>query len=244
MSNEELAIKIKSGDNGYMPQLWEQVRRFIALKAIRLWNSLENKRGLEIDDLIQQGYFAVLSAVKYYDPEKDFKFTTYLNNTLKTAYRDIFKINPVNISLSFNEPMGEDDSMTLLDVISDEVADETGDIDESIYNRDLRNALDKALTVATNEQRRSIELYFYFGYSQAEIAGHEGKTKNNISSRIHEGLCLIYQSRYKNMLRKYLPDGKPDEYRGTGFSAWKYAGSVEEKFIIKQEGQTWTGKNY
>ena len=180
ISNEDLAVFIKNGDDGYMPQLWEQVRLFIANRAYRLYNRLENKRGLEAEDLVQQGYFAVLEVVRYYEPEKEWKFTTYLGNTLKKAWRDNFRINAVDIALSLDSPMsGENEDFTLLDKISAELADEStvDGIDESAYNRDLRKALDNAMKIVSEKQRRSIQLYYYFDVPPAEIANREGTTR-------------------------------------------------------------------
>jgi len=73
MSNEELVIRIKSGDNtaDNMLQLYNQVKAFIHTIA---WLF----RGHEdIEDLEQEGYLALYAAIDGYDPDQGVKFLTY-----------------------------------------------------------------------------------------------------------------------------------------------------------------------
>ena len=249
ISNEELAVLIKNGDDGYMPQLWEQVRRIITSKAYKIWNSMGNKRGLEAEDLVQQGYFAVVEAVRYYDPGKDFKFTTYLGNTLKRAFASAMgkhqndgtrRCDLLDTTLSLDAPMdGKDGEFTLLEVVSANMEDESLSIDsvvKSIHNRDLHKALDEAMKILSEEQRRSIYLYYYFNIPQPEIATIEGTTRQNVSAQIQENLSRIRYSRHGKILREFLPCSEIGLYNGTGCFAWKNGGSVEERFLIQKEG--------
>ena len=92
MTNEELVVLIQQGDDGLLPQLWEQVRKFVVMIARRYFNKLEYKNGCELDDLIQSGYIALVAAIQYFKPEKEFKFLTYLNLTLINAFRETLGI--------------------------------------------------------------------------------------------------------------------------------------------------------
>ena len=80
MTNEELVFAIKGGDTGRMPQLWEQVRRFVAMKAKQYYYTCDERvrnRTTE-DDLIQSGYFALLKAIDYFKPETPYSFISFL----------------------------------------------------------------------------------------------------------------------------------------------------------------------
>ena len=114
-SNEELATLIKQGDNGYLPQLWEQVRKIVVMIATKYFNRLENKCGLELDDLIQEGYFGVLKAVEYYKPDSEYKFSSYLNLNLKNVFDKMTGIRYggendkiLNCALSLDAPIEND----------------------------------------------------------------------------------------------------------------------------------------
>lgn len=73
MSNEELVIRIKAGDNtaDNMLQLYQQVKAFIHSIAWK-FRSYE-----ETEDLEQEGYLALYDAVDGYDPDTGYKFLTY-----------------------------------------------------------------------------------------------------------------------------------------------------------------------
>ena len=67
LSNETLALRIQQGEVELIPQLWEQVVKFIAMKA-REYISHKEQQGLlcsgEEADLTNQAYFGFLEAVK------------------------------------------------------------------------------------------------------------------------------------------------------------------------------------
>lgn len=86
MSNEELVARIQAGDQNGMTELWYQVEKFIAWKAQRIMPTLGESTVIEVDDLIQTGYFALVSAVATYSPgEGEFvKWLSYYKETFLT----------------------------------------------------------------------------------------------------------------------------------------------------------------
>ena len=86
LSNEELAMRIKNGEKELLPTLWEQVKNLIAWKAQRYFNHCSTLGTLhyELDDLIQESYFAMLQAIEYYEPG-ECCFNTYLGLCIKTS---------------------------------------------------------------------------------------------------------------------------------------------------------------
>lgn len=73
MTNEQLVIRIKAGENvaDNMERLYTQVRRFIHALAWRYRDSGE------MEDLEQEGYLALYPAIDGYDPDQGVKFLTY-----------------------------------------------------------------------------------------------------------------------------------------------------------------------
>ena len=67
MSNEELALAIQQGEEGRTLELWEQVNGLVKRKAMQIMTALQlsgNPRGVEFDDLYQNGYLAMVEALE------------------------------------------------------------------------------------------------------------------------------------------------------------------------------------
>lgn len=86
MTNEELVMRIQDGEKDLFAELWGQVERLVVhIAARRLPPNGANNR-IELGDLTQAGYLAMVNAVKDFDRESGTKFTTYLNLHLKNAF--------------------------------------------------------------------------------------------------------------------------------------------------------------
>ena len=90
MTNEELAVLIKKGEKQYLPALYMQVERLLWHSVRRYAARCEDRmraRGVTVEDLIQDTFFALVDAVNAFDPDKGFKFTTYLHFPVKNRLR-------------------------------------------------------------------------------------------------------------------------------------------------------------
>lgn len=89
MTNEQLVIKIKSGEKPaeHMEQLYSQVRRFIHSIAWRFRGSGE------LEDLEQEGFLALYSAIEGYDPEQGVKFLTYAEYHIRQRIQRYLQMN-------------------------------------------------------------------------------------------------------------------------------------------------------
>ena len=66
MTNEEIAVRIQQGETGLYSLLWERVEKLVTLLAGRYYARSQvicARSGLELEDLIQAGYFAMLDTV-------------------------------------------------------------------------------------------------------------------------------------------------------------------------------------
>lgn len=156
MSNEELAVFIQSGQMDLLPELWENVRRFIAKEANRRMVLSAGLGGVTFEDLYQSGYLGLVAAVDSFDPEKERSFVSWLSLTLKTAFAEAGcyrstkqSCDPLLRAGSLDVPLGEDeDGLTLSDALPDPAAELAL---EEVEERDRRQRLHDALMDALAE---------------------------------------------------------------------------------------------
>ena len=241
MTNEELATLIQNGDDGYLPTLWEQVRKLIRMKAEQYHRYFVLNGGgnyaVDVDDLTQCGYYAVLDAVKYYSPSAGYKFTTYLDKTLKKAFREAMGIrtskhDPSMGAASLDESCGEDDETPLIALI-DSHDSSMIQVEESVYNQELRRELTTALQRLSEAEREVLTLRFFFGISYREQAENKMVTVQNIAQQGEAGLERSRRHpKQMRALSEFMPEHDFDPYRSTGMTAWATSGqSVQEKYI-------------
>ncbi len=67
MELERIVESVRAGEPGAMLELWEAVRRFIEVKA----KDYACRCRVPLDDLRQDGFLAMLDAVKLFDTERE-----------------------------------------------------------------------------------------------------------------------------------------------------------------------------
>ena len=75
MGNEELVARIQAGEKELIPQLWEQVEKFISQQAGKRARQLNGYGGVAEDDLYQTGFIGLLDAVQSYDGWQGMSFS-------------------------------------------------------------------------------------------------------------------------------------------------------------------------
>lgn len=248
VTNEELATLIQNGDDGYLPTLWEQVRKLIRMKAEQYHRYFVLNGGgnyaVDVDDLTQCGYYAVLKAVKYYSTAAEYKFTTYLDSTLKNAFREAMGIrtskrDPCTTATSLDVCCGEDDDTPLLDLIDSQDSSMI-QVEESVYNQELHRELSEILQRLPEAEREALTLRFFFGISYTEQAENKGLSHQSISQYAAAALDRIRRNpAYMRSLSEFMPERDFDPYRSTGLTAWANSGqSVQEKYISSLDDLT------
>lgn len=96
MTNEELVMKIKAGEDpeSNMEQLYIQMRAFIHTIA---WKYRDSG---ELEDLEQEGFLALYPAINGYDPAAGCKFLTYAANWIRQGIRRYLQMNGSCMRLS------------------------------------------------------------------------------------------------------------------------------------------------
>ena len=239
MTNEELAELIREGNDGLIPQLWEQVQVYVRRKAETAMRSIPPEHGVEVDDLAQSGYFALLESVATFDREKG-TFLCWLEKYLKTefavagGYRTSRR-DPLNLSTSIDRPVSSDDSdgETFAETIPDET-DSYADIEEQIYMEQLHAALDSAVDRLPSTQREVIRGRYWQGKSLRNLSEELGVSIEGIRRREKAALSELRKPRVANSLSEFLDD-RTDFYRG-GLRQFKtsHTSSVENAVLHRE----------
>lgn len=198
ITNEELVIRIKAGERHLIEKLWEQTQAFIAQQASRRLYMLNGAGGLELSDLVQCGYFALLNAVNAFEPERGYKFLTYLNYSLKTefaealGYRSRRPNGPIRFAISLDAPLDENDldSGTLLD-LQQETTDYIGDKEHQIWLAQLQRAISRAMKILPEQNRKVLTCRYWKNLSKKGAAQITGLSLTQVRNLEYTGLLLL-----------------------------------------------------
>lgn len=244
MTNEELAVLIKNGEKEYISELWDQVYKLLYIKLGEYYRRFQNRfiaSGVTLEDLQQECYIIMLDMVEAYEPEKGYKFTSYIDFSMKNhLWRNVIKFNrqgvdtkPLNNCFSLDTPMGEDQEETRLDLLPDETANEGFEnINDEIYRQQLHNVLNQAMNDSlTDRQKQVIERRYYKNQTLNQIAAESGSSLGYIGQiekkalqrlREHNERTAVLEEYRQNILSEYA-------YKNTGVCSFRNnrASSVE-----------------
>ena len=236
MSNEELVAATQAGEDR-MGELWEQVERLVKWKAHRIMAVLDGRGGVEFDDLYQ----AMVAAVGSYKPECG-AFSTWFMFHLKTAFAEGTgyrakrgRNEPLNHSLSLDTPLSDDaDSDDLMAVIADPAGmNNLQDVEEAIYHRQLREALEVALDAIPDQYSEVLRQRHYEGLTLAEIGELRGVGVERVRQMENKAIRYIRRPSIACHLRPFYDF---DFYCGTGLGAFQRTGmSIQVKYLIIEE---------
>ena len=148
-TNEELVALIQAGDREKLGSLWSQTERFVHLQAHRRFLLSDGFGGVEVEDLYQSGYFALVAAADTYDPAAGRSFISWLALALKTAFAEASGYrsrrqarDPLHRAGSMDAPVSEDGDAAVGDLIADPAAaDAFQDAERRVYLEQLHDAL-------------------------------------------------------------------------------------------------------
>ena len=248
MSNEELVAAIQSGGHDRMGELWEQVRNFIAWKARHIMTMLGESATIEVDDLIQSGYLALVAAVQSYKAENGL-FLSWLGYYLKTAFAETagyltskMQNDPMRYALSLEYPIGEDGDSTIGDAVPDPKAGVAIDaVEDDLWNRQLHEALDAALDGIPSQYGNVVRMRFYEGKALEEISQNLKVSRERVRQIENKGIKMLRESEHACHL---YPFYEFDFYCGTGLQTFKNRGmSVQEQYLIIMENRRQRAEN-
>jgi len=244
-------MSIKAGHTGDVAVLWKQVVKLIQFKAT-VWKRAYPDSFPDIEDFVQSGYFAMMNAVRYYDPEKEYAFTSYLYLTLKTTFAEVAGIRTSKQRyaakqhiVSLEAPLGsDDDNSPLADMLADPNAaipfEELEASDEQMMIRDvLEDAADRLLS---RKQRMVFDELLDTERSITDIASANGLGKQCVSRLRDEAFWKLRTDAKVNELYALVcgmdNDLASSSLRGTGLTAFKETGlSAVERLAYRRMEQ-------
>ena len=244
MSNEELVAMIQAGAEECMGELWDQVAGLVKWRANHIMSALDLRGspcGVELDDLIQSGYLALVKAVETYTPD-DGAFSTWLIYHLKTVFAEATgyrtkkgRLAPLNNALSMDKPLTDEaDSSTFGEFIPDLKAAATMEaIEEQEYQKQLHDALELALGVVPEECSEVLRLRYYQDMPTNDCGEVLGIDAEKVRQLEEKGIQTLRKPKNAACLRSFVDF---NFYCYTGMTAFTHTGmSVQERYLVEQD---------
>ena len=245
MSNEELVSVIQAGAEERMGELWEQVKGLVAWKARHIMTALDLRGspcGVELEDLMQSGYIAMVEAVHYYTPESGAAFSTCLINRLKTVFAEATgyrtkrgQNEPLNNSFSLDKTVDdESDGTPFGEFVPDPKAAATMlSIEEKLWREQLHEALEEALAALPEQSAEVLRLRHYRGLTLADVGEIHGTTAERIRQMENKAIRQLRKPSIACHLRPFYDF---DFYCGTGLGAFQHTSmSIQERYLVIEE---------
>ncbi|MBR6119371.1 MAG: sigma-70 family RNA polymerase sigma factor [Oscillospiraceae bacterium] len=242
MTDEELALKIQNGEKSLIAELWKQVERKIRIYVnhelqIDSMHYRAASVGVTKEDLYQEGYFALLRAIKAYNPDKGFRFVSYLKYTVKNSVADAIHIrtpgdrdNPTYRAISIYSPIADDSESQLLDFLQDP-KDQFEEIEEAEQRKCIEKDVGDSIADLSPVQRRIILSRYYKLMTLSEIGKSEGISGQRVSQIENLALDQLRKDARIQRHREYTITKL--EYRG-GIQRWKRTGmSCVEQIVCE-----------
>lgn len=245
-TNEELAAQAKTGDRTALAALWEQNTGLLAMLFRRLYvraGVRTAQAGVAWEDVEQCFFLAIVQAVEVYEPERGTLFTSVLGFAVKCVFFELIgyrtertKREPLNCACSLDEPVtGEDGSETPRgELTPDSTAEQAFEgAERRVYCEQLRRALDTEIARLSPIQQAAVRARFYENLTLSQTGERLHSSAEYARRQVDRALFLLRRSaRLARFRERMICEGA---YHGTGWQAWKYGGSVEERILLKLE---------
>lgn len=236
MTNEELVMEIKNGHSEHIVTLWLKIQRLITYWAYSwmLRGGERLNRLCDVDDLVQSGYFAMLTAIRYYHEDCGYRFVTGLgyivrNEFARTAFGTRTKRaqSVVLNSVSIDAPIdpGCDSDAVLLNLFPDPAALQAfEDADQIMTDEAVHKMLEDIMSIRlTPLQHKTMQAVFFDGIPMNKYAEQRGVGHQAVSKTVDEA-CYILRSdsRIRHLYKSYIGTDPRDfdlltaAYHGTG----------------------------
>ena len=192
-SDDELIDRLRRGEEPIMDYICDKYKNLVRSKAKSMFIL-----GADSEDLIQEGTFGLLSAIRRFDPACGVSFKTFaehcvrmrLLSAIKSASR--LKHFPLNDGMSLEEL--SEDSSTNLSAFSQSFRRSPED---QVLARESKEELYTAFTEQLSRLERKVLSLYLDGLSYKDIAqrlGKEPKAVDNAVQRIRRKLARNFNS--------------------------------------------------
>lgn len=191
MSNEELAARIQQGETACYTPLWEQCRRLLYKILSRYLSGITLPNHIGREDLEQCLYFALQTAVRYYDAHKGYCFNTYLDYSVRCMLRHQLPDKALP-EISLYSPLKEDSDTELAEMIEDVAA---ARYPQDYERRELRQRVRSAVEQLPDEGRQIVTLYYFRNMTQKQITDVTGKSTYEVRAALMRSIRTLREDR-------------------------------------------------
>ena len=240
MTNEEMANAAQTGSRAALSRLWEAVRPLLFSLAWKFYTRQGKERcaqrGVALEDLQQETFFALCDAVQAYKPEKGYQFTTYLHYATENRFKACMgiqgKADALNHADRLERPIpGDEEQGEQGDIIPDEKAEAALlAVDDQEEQAHFHNVLEQALGELSVVQSSILRHRFTQKHTRQQTAQALHITPQEVRREEARALQLLRGKPAVLALRTDFLEGAA--YHGTGWFSWYYEqGSVEERLV-------------
>lgn len=245
-TNEQLALACQAGDKQAIAQLWEQTKALICSWCYHYYERGRDRCaacGVELADLQQEGFLALLDAVQAFEPEREYKFTSWLKFPLKNRCNALLgkrgAPRPLNECDSLEEITKDDKEdnplsrfyKRTLDPNAQEAFEQAEDRE---YNRQLHEALREAMDTLQEKHRNILQWRYYDGLTLQQCGERMQCSPEYTRQLSKQAIYRMRKGQAMKILNRFL-DESSRAYTGTGLQAWKNGGSVQERIAERVE---------
>lgn len=206
-----IAAGVRAGDEWAMLKLWVRVKGFVSMKATRYLKAAHYDQRIEKDDLIQDGFIAMIDAAMIYDESKG-AFQDALTYCLqkrfaeegghRTSKRDALR-EAESIDAPKNSDRPEEESRAQF------ILDPAGEyafrlVDYAEYQDYCFRLIMTALFTLAPKQRARILEHHYYGRSVEMMSQEQGARREAIFFSIRTGLKKLRYGEYGPALHEAL----------------------------------------
>lgn len=236
MTNEQLAVLIQQGQREYIPALYDQVKKLLRCKARDYFNKFYGpcaRCGVELDDLTQEAYLAMLDAVRAFKQDTKSSFTAYLSYPVMNRFRVLTRCgrgikDPLNQADRLDEPLSNENAdFTRGEIIPDEsAAEQFDDVETGLYRSALHTAIEKSMDELEPKQREVIQCRYFENMTLQATGDRIGCNRERVRQHEQKAFRTFHKPQITRELRPFLYDElESSAYRGTGLQTFKNTGA-------------------
>lgn len=188
---EKLIItkQAKQGDEKAIVRLIETNLRLVLMVVFKLW-----RPGYPLMDMISEGYFGLIKAVKVFDHDKGFSFTTYAVPWIKYSAIKAIVDNNNHHHISLDEPVYEDEDKTLKDFL----VSKEPQADEILFNSQIKGRIKSILSLLNSRERKVVVFRFWHDLTLEQIGDIVGLKKERTRQIEAKALRKLRRAMYAN----------------------------------------------
>ena len=174
---DALALKAQDGTEAAILALWQAVRPFVTRYAFRWLMAWHGRGGVQLEDLQQEGFIALLMALNRYQQQEQASFLAYYKFYLLSRFADVTGcrtrrrlMDPLDDAESLDQPLRADDpdAPTLGDLVPDRV-DRFSEVEDQLFREKLAAAVADALEKLATDEAAAIRGRFFCGLTRQQL---------------------------------------------------------------------------